>query len=199
MNWANIDVLIMPDGRYDFLNDKNTTDKMTAWLNAGGKIIALESAARQLAKQPWSAFKEKEPATDKTSDKNPSITSNYGSREREAISETTPGAIFKVRVDNTHPLMFGYPDFYYTLKADDYMFSPAQSGEGWNVGVMESGKAVSGFVGAKLKKTLSDGVLFAVQDIGRGNVVFLNEDVLFRLFWENGKLMFFNATFLVGE
>lgn len=198
MNWSTIDVLIMADGRYDFLNDKNTQEQLAAWIQAGGKIVALEGGARQLAKQPWSAIKQKEKKEDtlEKNDINPSI---YKNRERDEISETTPGAIFKVWIDNTHPLMFGYPDFYYTLKSDDVLFDPIEPGEGWNVGVLKSEKAISGFVGTKLKKSLNNGVLFAVQDLGRGNVVFLNDDVLFRQFWENGKLMFFNAVFLVGE
>jgi len=58
---------------------------------------------------------------------------------------------------------------------------------------------VAGFVGSKLKEKLKDGVLFGVQDIGRGSVTFLADNVLFRNFWENGKLMFCNAVFLVGQ
>jgi hypothetical protein len=58
---------------------------------------------------------------------------------------------------------------------------------------------VSGFVGAKLRNHLQDGLLFGVQGLGRGNITCLTDDVLFRSFWENGKLMFANAVFLVGQ
>ncbi|MCA6438794.1 MAG: hypothetical protein IM581_02580, partial [Chitinophagaceae bacterium] len=44
-----------------------------------------------------------------------------------------------------------------------------------------------------------DGMLLGVQDIGSGSVVYLSEDLLFRNFWENGKLLFANAVFLVGQ
>ena len=57
----------------------------------------------------------------------------------------------------------------------------------------------AGFIGSQLKNKLKDGVLFGVQDMGRGNIVFLADDVLFRSFWENGKLMLCNAVFLVGQ
>jgi hypothetical protein len=30
-------------------------------------------------------------------------------------------------------------------------------------------------------------------------VIILADDVLFRMFWENGKLLFSNAVFLVGQ
>ena len=58
---------------------------------------------------------------------------------------------------------------------------------------------VAGFVGFKVKKKLKDGLVFGVQDIGRGTVTYLSDNVLFRNFWENGKLMFCNAVFMVGQ
>jgi len=35
--------------------------------------------------------------------------------------------------------------------------------------------------------------------MGRGQVVFFADDPIFRSFWENGKLLFANAVFLVGQ
>ena len=46
----------------------------------------------------------------------------YEERERESIRSNIPGSIFKVQLDNTHPLAFGYPNFYYTLKQDDAVY-----------------------------------------------------------------------------
>jgi hypothetical protein len=34
-----------------------------------------------------------------------------------------------------------------------------------------------------------------VQDMGRGTVIYLTDNLLFRSFWENGKLMLCNAVF----
>jgi hypothetical protein len=65
--------------------------------------------------------------------------------------------------------------------------------------VIKKENQVSGFVGAKLKNRLKDGLLFGVQDMGSGAVVYLADDILFRSFWENGKLMLCNAVFLVGQ
>ena len=58
---------------------------------------------------------------------------------------------------------------------------------------------VAGFAGSKTKQKLKDGLLFGVQDYGRGDLIYLADDVMFRSFWENGKLMLCNAVFLVGE
>jgi hypothetical protein len=68
---------------------------------------------------------------------------------------------------------------------------------GWNVGVLKKQAQVAGFVGYKAKEKYKDGVLFGQLPLGRGSVVFLADDLLFRNFWQNGKLMFANALFMV--
>jgi hypothetical protein len=46
---------------------------------------------------------------------------------------------------------------------------------------------------------MKDGMLIGVQEMGQGSVIYFADDPLFRLFWENGKLMFANAVFMVGQ
>jgi hypothetical protein len=58
---------------------------------------------------------------------------------------------------------------------------------------------VSGFVGSAVKNKLNDELVFGVQDMGAGEIVYLADDLMFRSFWENGKLMFCNAVFMVGQ
>jgi hypothetical protein len=94
-------------------------------------------------------------------------------------------------------LAFGYPDHYYTLKQDENIYEFIKE-NGWNVGVIKKDNQVAGYVGSRLKARLKDGVLFGVQQIGSGTISFLSDDVLFRSFWENGKLMLCNAVFLVN-
>ena len=199
LSWNNVDVLVLADGNYEFLKNKEMAEQLEAWVRSGGKIVALERAVKHLSKQSWSRLKPKESDEDQAKEKNVSLLSKYANSEKDAISQNTPGAIFKVWLDNTHPLMFGYPDFYYTLKMDDVLYQPLGAEDGWNTGIIKSEKQMAGFVGAKLAKNLNNGVLFAVQDLGRGNIIYLTDDVLFRRFWENGKQIFFNAVFLVGQ
>lgn len=199
-NWNNIDVMIMPDGNYRFLNDKNSADQLYHWIQNGGRVVALESAVTQLSKQEWSVVHlRKEDEKDTTGKKDPySALRFFENREKDEIPAITPGSIFRVDVDNSHPLMYGYPNYYYTLKMDTTIYGFIKEG-GWNAGVIKKDNQLAGFVGYKLKKKLKDGLLFGVQDVGRGTVCYLSDDVLFRNFWENGKLMFCNAVFIVGQ
>ena len=99
---------------------------------------------------------------------------------------SVPGAIYRVELDNTHPLAFGYPDHYYTLKQDDNAYEFIRE-DGWNVGVLRKDNFVSGFAGNKAKERLKDGLIFGVQDLGRGKVVYLADDPLFRNFGKTGN------------
>jgi len=196
-DWSRFDVLVMPDGVYRFLTEKASADAFKTWITNGGHVVALEGAVAQLSKQDWSVRLKK-------SDDSSDAKSGYGllkkfeNRERDVVPDITPGSIFKVELDNTHPLAFGYPNYYYTLKQDDNIYEFLKDG-GWNVGVLKKSKQVEGFVGSKLSNRLQDGLLFGTQDIGQGSVTYLADDVLFRSFWENGKLMFCNAVYLVGQ
>ena len=199
-DWKNIDVLIMPDGSYRFLNDKSASDDLKQWVMTGGRIIALENAVSQLTRLDWINLKQKkeDDTTDKKDKDIYSALKKFDTRERDNISNTTPGSIFKVDLDNTHPLAFGYPSYYYTLKMDNNIYEFMKDG-GWNVGVIKKDNAIAGFVGDKLKTKLKDGLLFGIQYTGRGSVTFLTDNLLFRNFWENGKLMFCNAVLLTGR
>ncbi|MEO7925048.1 MAG: M14 family metallopeptidase [Chitinophagaceae bacterium] len=198
LNWNEVDVLIMPDGNYRFLSNKDDFEAFKSWINRGGRVIALEGAVAQLAKAEIGIKLKKPEEADKKDDKtNYGALKNYEDRERAAVSGGTPGAIWKVELDNSHPLAFGYPDYYYTLKMDDNVYEFLK--EGWNVGVIKKENQVAGFVGAALQPKLKDGLLFGVQNMGSGSVTYLADNVIFRSFWENGKLMLCNAVFLVGQ
>lgn len=194
INIRNYQVLIMPDGNYRVLNDKSVADKLKDFVRNGGKLIALDNAVSLLASSDW-GIKLKD---DKTEEKGEyAHVKKYADRESQYLTNSIPGAIYKLELDNTHPLGFGYPDHYFTLKQDGNMFEFMK--EGWNVGVMKKDAYVTGFAGSKLKPKLKDGVVFGVQDIGSGNVIYFAENPLFRNFWENGKLLICNAVFLVGQ
>lgn len=193
-NLKNYQVLIIPDGFYRNLTDKPTTDKLKDFVRSGGKLIALESAAEQLAGADW-GFKLKE---DKSDDKGEyAALKKFADQERNSLSSSIPGAIYKVDLDNTHPLAFGFPDFYYTLKQDANIFEFMK--DGWNVGVLKKDAYVTGFSGVKVKAKLKDGLLFGSVGMGSGSVVLLADNPMFRQFWENGKLLFCNAVFLAGQ
>ncbi|GAO42957.1 M14 metallopeptidase family protein [Flavihumibacter petaseus] len=196
------DVLILADGYYDFFSKKDNNDDLKNWVRRGGKIIALESAVSQMARADWGIrLKADDDDDDKKEDSKKvdyTLLKKYEDRERDYLSNSMPGSIFRVELDNSHPLGFGYPKYYYTLKQDVNLYDYIKE-NGWNVGIVRKDNYVSGFTGSGIKNKLKDGWLLGVQDIGRGHVVYFADDPIFRSFWENGKLLFSNAVFLVGQ
>ena len=195
-NWKNIDVLILPDGNYKFLSDKDGSNDLKTWVKQGGKIIALENAAAQMAAGDW-GIKLKKNDEDTGTKKPYANLRKYEDRERDGIVNNIPGAIYKLELDNSHPLAFGYPDFYFTLKLNENLYEFMK--DGWNVGVLKKDKQVAGFVGSKVKEKIKDGTAIGVLSMGNGSIVFFAEDPIYRSFWENGKLLLANAVFLVGQ
>ena len=135
---------------------------------------------------------------DTTNKNKPDLIKLYADRDHEAIRSSVPGAIYKVDMDNTHPLGFGLDKYYFTLKLNDALYSYLGD-DGWNVGTIKKNAYVEGFVGQKAKEKIKDGLLFGTQSLGHGSIVYLVDDPLFRSFWENGKLLFSNAVFMVGQ
>jgi hypothetical protein len=200
MNPVDFNVLVIPDGSYSLFTNKVQNEQLKDWVRKGGKIIAMENAVAQMSKNDW-GFKlkstDEEEKKEDSSKGDYSLLRKYENRERDVLVNSIPGAIFKVELDNSHPLAFGYPDDYYTLKLDENIYEFLK--DGWNVGVLKKDNHISGFTGSKTREKLKDGTLFGAMDMGRGEVVILADNPLFRSFWENGKLLFCNAVFLVGQ
>ncbi|RCH55725.1 zinc carboxypeptidase [Mucilaginibacter hurinus] len=189
IRWADIDVLIFPDGTYEDF----PSDRLKNWVQNGGRLIAMQNAVSQLADKKSFAIKKKKDDKDSTLKNGVKL---YANRDREALKSNVPGAIYHINLDSSHPLGFGLPANYYTLKLDDHIYEFLEETKGWNVGTIKKNAYVSGFVGQKSKEKIADGMLIGVQAEGQGSIVYLVDDPLFRSFWENGKLLFSNAVFM---
>ena len=187
------DILILPDGRgySSFLTD-SIKEKIKNWVKRGGKLIAMGGAIDGItASDKDFALKEKEIMKDTTN-----TIESFEISERERIKSAITGAIFKATVDNTNPLAYGYDDTYFTLKLGDRAYQYLENGSA--VYLSEgANQPVSGFAGSEAKKKIAETLIFGTENMGRGQVIYMIDNPLFRGFWENGKLFFANALFMV--
>jgi hypothetical protein len=187
------DVLILPDGwGYNSFLSKHIKEKIKDWVKQGGKLIVMGGAIDALTSSDKDfTLKEKEIKKDSTN----SIES-FEISEREQIKSEITGAIFKASVDNTNPLAYGYDDTYFTLKLGDRAYNYLENGSA--VYLSEgANKPVSGFAGSEAQKKIAETLIFGTEEMGRGQIIYLVDNPLFRGFWENGKLFFANALFMV--
>ena len=183
----NYDVLIMPDGNYRNFDD-NTLSTIEQWISSGGKLIAQSGALSALSRQGSFNIKTKErnrPSTD------PLLP--YELQEREGIKNYITGAIFKTKVDTTHPVAYGYDSNYYGLKLNSNAYELLPSG---NLASFEADTTpIAGFAGSNTLEPLSKSLFIGTENHGRGNVIYFTDNPVFRGFWYGAKRFVANAIF----
>ena len=189
--WNEIDVLILPTGNYGKILTEGALTQLKEWIRNGGKLIALEEANSALADKPDFDLKRKSKDTPAKGKDSP--LKLYANRERESASDDTPGSVYQVKLDPTHPLAFGYSGDYFGLVRSTYNYDYLP--EGWNVGYLEGDSYRAGFAGVNAKERLKNTLIYGVQEMGQGQIIYMADNPLFRGFWYNGKLLFGNAVF----
>ena len=187
VDFSAYDVLVFPSGRYS--KEITESQPLRDWVNKGGRLILLEGACEAFAGKDGFEWKVKQEKGEAKAD----LTRKYGEAGRKSLSDQVAGAVYEVKLDNTHPLAYGYGESMYLLIKDNNTFQNLVNG--WNVGLL--GEYKSGFVGNNAKKDLKDVTVFGVEDKGRGKVIYLTESPIFRGFWHSGKALFSNALFFV--
>lgn len=200
---AEYDVIVMQSGWYSSFR-KAGMESLMEWVSNGGKLIAVDGALNKLKDTEYSSLvshidSEAESASEKVEKarEEKARMVAFEDRERDFMKGYAPGAIYKVKMDKSHPLAFGYGDTYYTLKTGGGEVAYLDEN---NVGII-NGKdnLLSGFVGQYTQEDMEETLVFGVENKGRGQIVYLVDNPLFRSFWQNGKLLMVNAMFFVGQ
>lgn len=194
---AKYDVLILPEIRSPQVLDDKRINRLKEWVRDGGKLISLSHTARHLADKGLglaAQINEKEQEGEKTD-----TPLRYADREKANAVNLVTGSIFEVKFDNSHPLGFGYNNLYHSLKLGSHSFKILDK-EHHTVGYLpEKPNNVAGFAGEDAKEKLANSLVFGEVKHGRGSIVYFIDDVLFRNFWEAGKLMMVNSVFFVNK
>jgi len=195
------DVVILAGGSYPSLSE-STMQNLQDWIREGGRVIAMDRALNlfvdkeQFSLKSYRTPDEEEKADDQAdSAKEQRLLMPYAQSERNRLSSSAYGAIFNVKVDNTHPLAFGFGTNYHSLKTTSTRY--AWLTDGWNVGTLGSSvRSSGGFAGSRALQRLENTLVFGVEGQGSGDIVYFVDNPLFRAFWHNGKRLFNNAVFM---
>ncbi|MGI9545891.1 MAG: M14 family metallopeptidase [Flavobacteriaceae bacterium] len=189
---SDYDVLVMPHGSgyENFMNDELRL-KLRNWAAEGGNLILFSGAIKGFAGQEGYGIRARKISKDSTKKQ----LNKYDLSARERLKEDVKGAIFKTDLDPSHPLAFGYDNFYYTLKLRNGSYNFLDSGNVATIG--KQTQPVAGFSGSETPDRLVNSLVFGVEAIEKGRVIYFVDNPLFRGFWENGKLFFANALFMV--
>jgi hypothetical protein len=193
-NFSKYDVIIIPEGYYSNVLNKTTLDKLSTFVSAGGTLIAIGNALKSFTGKKGYSLKSKETKKDSTKYN----LTPYADQERKGLKNSITGAIFKSKVDVTHPLAFGYKSDYFSLKLSGTTYNYLE--KGINVAYFDKNiKNISGYAGSRAIKNIPESLLFGEEQIGSGSIVYMVDNPLFRSFWHNGKLFLANAVFLLNS
>jgi len=189
---SDYDVLVLPSGwGYSGFFKESDLEHLKEWVSGGGKLIAMGGAIKGIDGDKGFGIKARKKEKDSTDIE----VQSYDAGQREGMKEAITGAIFKTKVDKTHPLAYGYDDTYFTLKLGQDAYEYLE--DGTVVYLEENTKPVAGFAGSEAQKKINKTLVFGTESHGRGQIIYMVDNPLFRGFWENGKLFFANALFMV--
>jgi hypothetical protein len=188
------DVLILTSGKYQKLKDT-----IIDYVKRGGKVIAIENSISVFAgEKSTSLFKaiETRTAEQKLAEKKVKSTDStllkkfeFENERRYALSEESAGSIYRVKLDDTHPYVFGLGKEWFIMKRTaGYPYLT----KGSNIGYIPDKEPVSGFAGFKYKDKIKNTLVIGSENIGSGEVIYITDDPYFRAFWKSGRVLLGN-------
>jgi len=114
-------------------------------------------------------------------------------RERHEIN----GSIFEARLDNTHPIAFGYGNTTPLFRTRDNFYKPPET-PGATVGRYTSSPLMSGYMSEARGKNAAGSAAIVALEKGRGRVVLFADNPNFRAFAHGTNGLFLNAIYFSG-
>ncbi len=184
--------LVMISGNYDF--SENQLTKIKDWVSKGNTLITIGTASK------WAIDKKlvKEKLTEQEKDSTAIVERKpYVDAPENIGKESVGGAIFKVDLDVTHPLAFGYRDTSIPVyKNNSVWLSPSKNAYA-TVGKYAKNPHIDGFITSKnMEENLKPSASLIVSEVGSGRVVLFADNPNFRGSWYGTNRLFLNALFL---
>ena len=208
---SRFDVLIIPDGfNFPSVIDSTKVDKLKRWVQGGGVLIGIEGGAQFLTKSKSgitaAILKSEKKEDEKTKEEKErekaqkEITKHqtlFEKEERDRL-ERIPGSVFKVLVDTTHPIGYGYPSEIYVFKSDAGPYELSESGH--NVARFAKDTVqISGYASHEKGLKVADAAYIMEFRIGQGRAVLFSENVTFRRFWTGLQKLLLNSILFLPQ
>jgi len=184
--------------------------KLKAWLAEGGTLLAFQGGAAYasragltttnfhlLAKGAEEAhLKEKDPKHEAPKAEPAELVRTWDKREERSLEESIPGAFLKVRVDGSHPLGWGLhaPQGAAVLVTGDPVLELSAGGENPLYFPKEDLK-VSGLLSKAMEAKLQQSAYALREHSGRGTLILVAGDPVFRAQTPFTRRLLFNAIF----
>ena len=192
-NLSRYNTLIMVSGNYALL-DKTLTDKIKSWVQNGGTLITLKTGSEWAIKNGFT--KEKLIATDTAK----------GTPKRQLFDNATEiegakamgGSIFRVDVDTTHPIGFGFAQKNVSWYRNGLTFLQPSANPYSTVAQYTANPLIGGYIHSTTLKKVQNSAAILVGAEGSGRVILFSDNPNFRGTWYGTNKLFLNALFFGG-
>lgn len=184
--------LIMVSGNYSLI-DKNTSDRIKAWVQNGGTLITIKSGTEWAIRQGMS--KEKLiPVTDSV--KTGIIPRlNYDMASDNEGAKSLGGSIFTVDLDTTHPIGFGYSNRKISVYRNAQTYLAPSTNPYSTVAQYTDSPLIGGYLHPLSAKKVKNSAAIIVAQEGEGRVIMFADNPNFRGAWYGTNKLFLNALF----
>lgn len=191
--------LLVADGSYSGIS-KDLREDIASWVKAGGVLIATRRGSSWAETLCFSGSCDDKnngdkPKSDKQADKSSqSKQLAYDDHDQKGAELTIGGAIVSARVDNTHPVAFGFADTLAVFRRGTTLLTP--SNDPFASPVMYTEKPlISGYIGPERLAQMSNQPSVIAERHGSGAVIRFANDPLFRGFWRGTERLWVNALY----
>ncbi len=180
--------IILPGSRGKMPLSEKAGEKLQNWVKAGGTLIGYRNAAKWLDKNKFLSLKFKQ-------DTLVAKKVSFGDKSRFKGAQETGGAIFKTKLDLSHPINFGYKNSNLAIFRNSNIYiEPAENSYDNPIRYTNS-PLLSGYVSEENLKLLKNSVPFQTGKLGKGRVVVFTDNTNFRAFWYGTNKLLMNAIF----
>src|SRR5262245_57607664 len=184
---SHYDVIVLPDGDYANRFGKNA-EKLKAWLNTGGTLIAIKGANKFLREKDVEISKIKpwEPPKKKDDEKTPAQPERYN-------EPRVPGATFRSSINERTYLTFGLPRNPFVLIEGTAVLLPVSHLVDNVVTIAKEKPLVAGVAWNDSIERLKGSAYLVSEPYEKGQVITFADEPHFRLFWRGTLPLLMNA------
>ena len=193
INRANLNrynTLIMVSGNYSLI-DTITTNKIRTWVQAGNTLITIKGGTEWAIRNRFT--REKLLPADTA--KGVPVRRDFDMAVHIEGAKALGGSIFRVDLDTTHPIGFGFTNRKVSVYKNGLTFLQPSSNAYSTVSQYTNDPLIGGYIHPTTLKKVKNSAAILVGSEGSGRVVLFSDDPNFRGTWYGTNKLFLNAIF----
>jgi hypothetical protein len=185
INWNKYQVIIVPNGNYGNLSQRNT-ENLQRWVEQGGILIGYKNALKWFQENGLGNFTFK-------SQEREAKNISFEQRSNYNGAQQIGGAIFETQLDVTHPINYGFQNNTLSVFKNSTLMLEADKNSFNNPIVYTQKPLVSGYISKENLNHLKGCSYVKFQSRGSGRVIGFTENTQFRAFWLETERLLWNA------